>query len=694
MNYHLEALGWTLVHFCWQAGAIAVAFWLVDTALLKARSQTRYLLALAAILAMPVAALATLAYEEATGASGQAWLQASIKGAATEATGGGSVRGAPLILVDSGEETNPSGGAMWTGLLPWLDGAWLLGVMCLSARTVGGWLLLRKVRRSFLAPVPPAVRASFARLRTRLGIAKHVELRLSACVRSPLAVGVVRSLILLPVSAVTSLSPEQLEVVLAHELAHVRRADYLWNLLQTTVETLFFFHPAVWWVGRRVRQERELCCDDVALATCRDPLVYATALLRLEEERGGRLDLAMALDGHQSHSGLRGRIGRMLGESSAEKRPRSVGPLPLLVTAAAVALFLLPLPRILAGTHAVAPSEEAQKPANTLLLIGPHLFAPELAAPQLAASLRPAPVVTALAAPSPLTVLPSFPEAVQSTPQAAPVAPAPLPHVQLAPAAPPEPLNPPNPVKVAPPAAPPAPTAEVDVDSDTDAAQTAAEEAADQAEEAAARSIEQANEAVGNAGSAAEQATQHKARADYIEQMRAAGYNVDVDKYFAMKAQGLTPQYAEEMAKAGFGHPSVDDLIAMKATGVTPEYVQKLHAAGLEPLRLHDLIAFRVMGVTPEFLAGMKAAGFGTLPGHKLIALRAQGVTPEYAKKMKQQFPDITVDQLAQLRIFGVNDAFIASAKSHGVHPITVDKLIKLRMTGLLNGKDEDAEVK
>ena len=97
-----------------------------------------------------------------------------------------------------------------------------------------------------------------------------------------------------------ALSPEQLEAVLAHELAHVRRADYLWNLIQTMAETLLFFHPAVWWLGRRLREQRELCCDDVAVQSCADPLVYATALLRLEERRSQRLSLAMALDGHQA----------------------------------------------------------------------------------------------------------------------------------------------------------------------------------------------------------------------------------------------------------------------------------------------------------------------------------------------------------------------------------------------------------
>jgi Zn-dependent protease with chaperone function len=127
-----------------------------------------------------------------------------------------------------------------------------------------------------------------------------------------MTMGTLRAIVFLPLSAVTSLGADELEVVLAHELAHVRRADFFWNILQTVVETLFFFHPAVWWLNARIRHERELCCDDLALRICPNPLVYAHALFRLEEQRSRYLRLAMALDGHQSHQTLLARIATRL----------------------------------------------------------------------------------------------------------------------------------------------------------------------------------------------------------------------------------------------------------------------------------------------------------------------------------------------------------------------------------------------
>ena len=306
MNHHLESLGWTLVHFCWQAAAIALVYWLADAVLSKARSQTRYVLALGTMLLMLVSALATFAYEETRGDSEPSSSPGAFSSPAM-ATIGSSISSdlAPLAGLKTAGATTQPVLLHLSRFLPWLDVAWLLGVACLSTRTIGGWRLIQRLRRSALVEAPEAVYANFVRLCERLGITRQVSLRISQHIQGPLAIGIVRSLIILPASALMALSPEQLEAVLAHELAHVRRADYLWNLIQTMVETLFFFHPAVWWLGRRLRQQRELCCDDVAVQSCADPLVYATALLRLEERRSQQLSLAMALDGHRPWSGLR-----------------------------------------------------------------------------------------------------------------------------------------------------------------------------------------------------------------------------------------------------------------------------------------------------------------------------------------------------------------------------------------------------
>ncbi len=124
-----------------------------------------------------------------------------------------------------------------------------------------------------------------------------------------MVIGWVRPVILLPASALTGLTPQQLEAIIAHELAHIRRHDYLINMLQALVETLLFYHPAVWWVSRRIRQEREHCCDDLAVAVCGDAFAYARALLEMERLRAAGPQLAVAANGGL----LMNRIQRLIG---------------------------------------------------------------------------------------------------------------------------------------------------------------------------------------------------------------------------------------------------------------------------------------------------------------------------------------------------------------------------------------------
>jgi beta-lactamase regulating signal transducer with metallopeptidase domain len=619
MNHHLQSLGWTLVHFCWQAAAIALVYWLADVALSKARSQTRYLLALGAMLLTLLSALSTLAYEEARG--NPELFSPSALSTVANVTAGSSIstHPAPSALLNTASDTTLPVLLHLSRLLPWLDVAWLLGVVCLSIRTIGGWRMIERLRRSALVEAPEAACATFARLCQRLGITSPVTLRISEHVHGPLAMGIVRSLIILPASAVMALSPQQLEAVLAHELEHVRRADYFWNLIQTAVETLFFFHPAVWWLGSKLRQQRELCCDDAAVQACADPLIYATALLRLEERRSQQLGLAMALDGHRSSSGLRARISRVLGEANREKRQRDLPPLPL---AAICAVFLL------------------------VLLTGPQLFAGLLNTMQA----QPAPAASTSASSKMEVPLP-----------AASPAPAPTPE---------QPVN----------------GAQSDdaVEISTAVTHAAGEGAGAGIGRGAGPSDP------GNAEQQSPNPAPHKS--DYIDGMRDAGYDEDIDKYVAMKIQGITPEYARAMAKIGFGKPSAGDLIAMKIQGVTPEYVTELHAAGLQPGSIGDLISYRIFHVTPEFIAGMKAAGFDSIPPGKIIALRVQGVTPEYAKTVKQQYPNATIDELVQLRIFHIDDAFLASAKRHGFTSLSIQKLVQLRISGLLDDSEPEAK--
>jgi hypothetical protein len=174
-----------------------------------------------------------------------------------------------------------------------------------------------------------------------------VRLLLSGSVETPAVVGWLRPAILTPVAAFSGFPAGYLEALLAHELAHIRRHDFLVNILQRTAEALLFYHPALWWVSKQIRIERELCCDDLAVAASGDVLTYARALAELESLRPAHASLAVAANG----GSLVNRIRRLLAPSESDSHA-----LPGLGAASIASLL------IILGIFAVANAQEP-KPA-------------------------------------------------------------------------------------------------------------------------------------------------------------------------------------------------------------------------------------------------------------------------------------------------------------------------------------------
>jgi len=195
---------------------------------------------------------------------------------------------------------------------------WMLGVCLLSCRLFWRWLAAARGRRRAMPLREERWEKAMALLARRLRVSPAVELLQSALVRAPTVIGWLRPAILLPASVLAGLTPEQLEAVLAHELAHIRRRDYLVNIAQSVIEVLLFYHPAVWWVSHRIRVEREHCCDDVAVAACGSVVTYTRALAELELFRAPALQPAMAASGTsllervRRLAGIRGQAGRSI----------------------------------------------------------------------------------------------------------------------------------------------------------------------------------------------------------------------------------------------------------------------------------------------------------------------------------------------------------------------------------------------
>ena len=327
----VHALGWTLLHLCWQGAGVAVGLWCVLKVLDGRSSRARYAascLALGLMIALPLATFAHLASVEYR-------LRAALDGPVAIDPG-------MTLLVGAGELTAPWPMRIAVALdhaLPWVLVAWFAGVIFFVGRLNVGLMVARSMRSVATTAAPTELQQAFDALRRRLGVERVVRLMHSALVEAPTVIGWLRPVVLVPASCLTGLSTMQIEAVLAHELAHIRRHDYLVSVLQSVIETLLFYHPAVWWVSKQIRRERECCCDELAVAVGGDRLAYARALSLLEERRSFNPEFVLGANGGV----LTMRIKRLLGrtEASAASQLVSIALLAALVLAVGAASYKL-----------------------------------------------------------------------------------------------------------------------------------------------------------------------------------------------------------------------------------------------------------------------------------------------------------------------------------------------------------------
>lgn len=363
----MESLGWVLLHFLWQGAAVALVLFLVLTVLRRVSANARYLISCFALLmtaALPAITL-TLLPEPLTRLNKETLKPVKFASVDLPNWRAGDAETAGVIPESSGIQTPHNYGVMLappavssTGdppqnavsileqlkhwLRPWipfLTCAWLAGVLTLSIRLLFTWIQVQRMQQRGVQSPCPEHLALLQRLAACLKISRTVRLLESVVVEVPTVIGWLKPVILLPVASVNSLTMQQLEAILAHELAHIRRADYAVNLVQSLIETLLFYHPAVWWMSARIRQEREHCCDDLATSISGDAASYVAALVRMEELRCEPRSVAVAARGGD----LLTRAKRLLVPSAPDRlAPRWLtGVLAMAIAAAIVCVPLL-----------------------------------------------------------------------------------------------------------------------------------------------------------------------------------------------------------------------------------------------------------------------------------------------------------------------------------------------------------------
>jgi beta-lactamase regulating signal transducer with metallopeptidase domain len=299
----IRILGWCLLHFVWQGAVLALVLSVALSRLSNPRA--RYATAVCVLAAMMIAPLVTFAIllqpAETAGQFATAGLQEAKVGLE-------AVQVVTSAAPDAGSFLPFSARALTIDWMSYAVIAWIAGVYMFTLRTLGGWMLLMRLRRQRAEPIAGDLLESCLELQRRIGVTRAVRFVCSKAAETPAVMGWLKPVVVVPLSALAGLSAWQVQAIIAHELAHIKRWDILVNAVQIVAETLLFYHPAVWWVNRFIRNEREHCCDDVAVEVCGNAREYARALTLLEESRSTTV-WAMAATGGV----LSSRIGRLLG---------------------------------------------------------------------------------------------------------------------------------------------------------------------------------------------------------------------------------------------------------------------------------------------------------------------------------------------------------------------------------------------
>jgi beta-lactamase regulating signal transducer with metallopeptidase domain len=630
----MHALGWALLHFLWQGTALA-ALAAAAMALCR-RTSSRYLVGVATLTLMLLAPLATFffylpQYSAPTVVSSS--LTTVVRPIA---------RSIPTVTSPASNST-PSLDA-----IPWLVEAWLLGVVLLSLRSAGGFFWLERERRRQSSVVSEPVLEICYTLQDRLGIDRAIQYCECRWLQAPAVIGWFRPIVFLPASALTGLSEEQLHAVIAHELAHIQRFDPFVNVFQVFVETVLFYHPAVWWLNQRIRAEREHCCDETAVAVCGNAVEYARALTLMEEWRSAPA-FAMAAN----RGPLTERVVRVLGLKTIGAGMRGIGLTgSLLCLAAALAagnaLLGMAHPRLArAGFIAQAPTQPAQEPAAK----------PATTAKPSAAQITPA-APTSNPVPSGSSYIEAMKAAGLANPSVDELIALKTQGVT------PEYIREMHDLGLHP-------------DADGLVGLKVQGITPEYVKELRALGFNPDQDQI--IGMKVQGVT-----ADYVKGLKEVGIQPDADDIVGLKVQGVTPEYVRELRAQGL-KVDANDVVGLKVQGVTPEYVQGLRAQGLE-VNSDDVVGMKVQGVTPEYIRDIRALGFNP-SADEIVGMKVQGVTPEFIKALQAAGFKPSIDDIVGAKVQGITPEFIDQARKHGFQNLTIEKLIELKRLGVLDSK-------
>lgn len=681
-----HALGWALLHLLWQGVVVAGILGAALALLSRHSARTRYAVSCSALALLLVLGVATAwrAYDPlapqsvATGESGpQAISLAEVPKLIFAAAASNTWNDQAATLVRSAQTS-----------LPLVVLLWLTGVVLLSSRLMIGWMQTQRIARRNAVPASFHWQRKASVLAGALQLRRAVTLLESAAVEVPSVIGWLRPVVLLPASTLTGLTPEQIEMVLAHELAHIRRNDFFVNLLQAFVETLMFYHPAVWWMSSRVRIEREHCCDDLAVAVCGNPIQYARALTRLEELRATAPATAVAANG----GSLFDRIRRIAGT-----RDEGTGATSRWAAAIAVLSIIglcLTIPAIPAlAQREDAPKAAVQKPSTARVeVVEPIVDGEDIDLGELAdlddLDVRvhvdmdgfEMPEMPEMPEPPEMPAPPDMPEPPEMAdfdfdfdfeapePPDAPYPPG-TPHPELAPMPVIAPRAPRGLSTPMPALAPRPPMTMAAMLAGRDMRREGHDE--DEIRPDGTLSVD-----------ALVRLRSHGVTQEYITEIRSLFPGTSLNRIAESRAVGVTADYIRSMRAAGVKLESVREAVQYRALSVKPEFVRAMRAA-YPDASAREIASAHAVGVTEAFVQSMKTAGLEVRSLHDATSLKANGITADYLEGMRAAYPNATSRDISQAKAVGVTAEYAKQIRDAGIAIESLHDAVRLRATGV-----------
>lgn len=727
-----------LLHFLWQGSVVALLLAGVLVLLRPRRAETRYRLACGALALMVALPLATAIEYGLQGRDHAAFGDPVDGGEAPRLDTAAVVRDLARTLPTEDATSGLAGSLLRqvsarvepADAAPWVLGAWLAGVAVFSLLHLGGWFQVRNLTRLDVTPAPREWQERADEIGRALGLDRAVRVLRSVAVEVPVAVGWLRPVILIPAAALSGLPARQLECILAHELAHIRRRDYLVNLLQTCAETLLFYHPAVWWVSRLIRAERENCCDDIAVELAGSRVLYARALVDFEELRQVTPRLAMGADG----GSLLRRVERLIGgpEMSLQAhRNHLAGTVAALLVVLGGSVLALAAQSQLDNVVTQATSASladvsvrgywfAEREKEDLHLelsdrsgggrrsgwrnnlrvdeddftdlsfgedvefslvrpAGTFVFSGDFEGDEGDGRFTFAADTGYLADLAELgtrriddrivMVLATQNLEIATVRELRDMDYGPFDEDEI--------------VTIA--------IFEVTPEFIRDMEKAGFEDIP--LEKLVAMRVHDVNRAfveemrdVGFDAVDVDDAISwsvHDVDVENVKELRKEfGEDLTPDDVLSMKIHGVDHHFVEEMAEAGFHDLGHEELLSMKIHGVTAHEVHQLHSAGYD-LDADEVLAWNIHGVTPEFIEATREMGFD-LDDDELIAWRIHGVNRAFIEDLAEVgYEDLDADTLVSMRIHGVTPHWIRHLRDRGIDDLTADELIRLKISGV-----------